>query len=171
MAPDRHGATPGIDRFKAAQDAPHGGFGSALGEIRAGGKRGHWIWYVFPQISGLGASATSQYYAIEDEREAAAYLRDPDLRARLLIITSAVAEQLTAREPVPLARLMGSGIDALKLVSSLTLFGAVARKLHAAEGLEELKSISDVADQVLAIAAAQGYPPCQHTLGRLRGTG
>ena len=84
-----------LDRFREAQNSSHAGFESALAELRSGGKRGHWIWYVFPQIDGLGMSGLSQAFAIDGEEEAAAFLRDAELRSRLLTITSTVAEQLS----------------------------------------------------------------------------
>jgi uncharacterized protein (DUF1810 family) len=153
-----------LDRFKAAQDSSRSGFQSALGEIQAGAKRGHWIWYVFPQLAGLGSSPLSQSFAIDDE-EAAEYLQDAELRSRLLTIASAVAEQL--RKGRTLRGLMGSEIDAQKVVSSLTLFGRVARKLHEVGGTNAYDSVAKIADEVLAAAASQGYPPCAYTLRRL----
>src|SRR5688500_14248453 len=71
----RH-AMDGLERFKVAQDAEHGGFRSAIAELRAGRKRTHWIWFVFPQISGLGSSETSRRFALRGREEAEAYLRD-----------------------------------------------------------------------------------------------
>ena len=155
-------------RFKSAQDAEHAGFASALREIRAGGKRGHWIWYIFPQLSGLGTSDTSRFFAIDGEQEAAAFLRDPELRSRLLSIAGAVAQQLSTGRAPSLCALMGSDTDARKVVSSLTLFRQVARTLHASEGLEAYATLASVADEVLSRAAAEGYPPCAETLRRLR---
>lgn len=154
---------PELDRFRRAQEAPGSGFDAALREIRFGRKRGHWIWYIFPQLAGLGFSAMSQAFAIADRQEAIDYLRDPVLRDRLLTITRAVAEQLDAG--TPLARVMGSGIDAKKLVSSLTLFGAVARDLlrNDPDADKTLQQLAAVADDVLARAEAQGYPPCEYT--------
>ena len=69
-----------LSRFHNAQ---RGSYETALREIRAGHKRSHWIWYIFPQIQGLGYSSTAQYYAIADLGEAKAYLADPVLRERL----------------------------------------------------------------------------------------
>ena len=69
-----------LSRFHNAQ---RGSYETALKEIRAGHKRSHWIWYIFPQIHGLGYSSTAQYYAIADLGEAKAYLADPVLRERL----------------------------------------------------------------------------------------
>jgi len=149
-----------LERFRSAQNAALAGFDAALAEIRAGGKRGHWIWYVFPQLAGLGSSSTSQFYGLDGEAEAAAFLRDDELRARLLTITTAVRDQLRAHAGLSLRTLMGSETDARKLVSSLTLFGWMAGKLHDPE-------MADASQDVLSIAAAQGYPACAYTLGRL----
>jgi uncharacterized protein (DUF1810 family) len=163
-------STSRLDRFRQAQNSPHAGFESALAELRSGAKSGHWIWYVFPQIDGLGMSGLTQAFALDGEEEAAEFLRDAELRSRLLAIASTVVEQLGTGRVASLRQLMGSDIDAKKVVSSLTLFGHVARKLHEAEGLDASCAISKVADDVLAIAASQGYPPCAHTLRRLRAT-
>ena len=156
-----------LDRFKAAQNSPHAGFESALKEIRTGAKTGHWIWYVFPQIAGLGASGPSQTFAIADENEAVEFLRDSDLRHRLLTIASAVADQLRTGPTQSLRALMGSDIDVRKLVSSLTLFGRVARKMHETEHLNEYGALATVANEVLAAAASEGYAECAYTLGRI----
>lgn len=151
-----------LKRFTDAQDGGTGlpGFAEALREIQTGGKRSHWIWYVFPQIAGLGSSGYAVRYAIADEDEAVAYLRDDVLRERLLTITRAVAEQIRPPRSMPLTRVMGSDIDAQKLVSSLTLFG------HVAETRPEYAELATLAREVLATAAGEGYPPCQHTLTR-----
>ena len=158
---------PRIQRFRDAQDSPHAGFQSALGEIRTGGKRGHWIWYVFPQLEGLGSSGPARAFAIRGAGEAREYLRDPDLRSRLLLIATALVEQL--RTGTDLAALMGSDIDARKVVSSLTLFGRIASDLNRIEPVDAHESLARVADEVLSRAAAEGYPPCAYTLERLRG--
>jgi uncharacterized protein (DUF1810 family) len=160
---------PSLDRYLDAQNHPRDGFQSAFDEIRAGGKRSHWIWYIFPQLSGLGTSGPSVQYAIADVPEARAYLHHPKLRSRLLAITSAVAEQLESGKP--LVVVMGSSIDALKLASSLTLFSHVARQLHAAGGLDAHRDLATTAEKVLAIADEQGYPQCRFTLDRLRLSG
>ena len=156
-----------LDRYIEAQNQPHTGFASALAEIRAGGKQGHWIWYVFPQLAGLGRSGPSLRYAIADLPEARAYLQHPELLARLLAITSAVAEQ--ARRGHRLDHVMGSSIDAAKLVSSLTLFAHVARQLSVAEGPDPYRDLAAAAEEVLGAAAEQGYPRCRFTLDRLGG--
>ncbi len=151
-----------LERFVTAQ--ANGEFDTALAEMRAGRKRSHWIWHVFPQIAGLGSSHMSQTYAIRDRDEAVAYLRHPVLAARLLEITTAVADQV--RKGAPVDRLMGSSIDAAKLVSSLTLFGRVARSLSTSPG-DAHAAFADLADEVLTAAAAQGHPECGHTVNRL----
>ena len=154
-----------LQRFKDAQAQRGSGFESALAEIQGGRKLGHWIWYVFPQLAGLGTSPMSQTYGIAGVAEAEAYLRDPLLRGRLLTITLAVVEQL--RRGVSIESLMNSSIDAMKLVSSMTLFGHVARRLHAAEQLNDYASLARLADEVVATADAERYLPCAFTLSRL----
>jgi uncharacterized protein (DUF1810 family) len=156
-----------LDRFKTAQASPHAGFETALAEIKAGRKTSHWIWYVFPQLAGLGTSHLSQMFAIADADEAAEYLRDTELRSRLVTITTAVAEQLRSGD-LALASLMGSAIDAQKLVSSLTLFESAASTLHETEGDEAHSAMAAVAGEVLAVAASQGYPRCAHTREHLQ---
>jgi uncharacterized protein (DUF1810 family) len=160
---------PGLERFKQAQDLPHASFEAALAEIRSGGKQGHWIWYVFPQLSGLGASTASQTYGISDVAEAVEYLHDPVLCSRLLTMTTAVAERVTSGQRVSLETLMGASIDVRKLVSSLTLFGNLARKLYATEGLDAHEALARASEEVLALAAADGYAPCSYTIAHLGG--
>ena len=103
-----------LSRFHKAQQ---GSYETALAEIRSGRKRSHWIWYIFPQIQGLGFSSTAQYYAIENLEEAKAYLADPVLRERLLAISYA----LLALDSCDPSEVMGYPDD-LKLRSSMTLF-------------------------------------------------
>lgn len=158
-----------LERFKEAQRSSHAGFAVALDEIRCGGKRGHWIWYVFPQLEGLGTSPAARVYAIADEEEAVAFLREPELRSRLLAIASAVASQLKTGPGKSLRALMGSDVDARKVVSSMTLFGEVARMLHDAEGGAEYGALATAADDVLAAAEAEGFSRCAYTLRRIRG--
>jgi uncharacterized protein (DUF1810 family) len=154
-----------LDRFKDAQADPGAGFESAVAELRAGRKQGHWIWYIFPQLSGLGISSFSQLYGIDGRAEATEYLQDQLLRSRLLTVTETVAERL--REGVPLRTLMGSSIDVQKLVSSLTLFGEVATELSASESSTDYESLSHLAAEVLAAAAREGVPHCRFTLAAL----
>jgi len=155
-----------LQRFKDAQDEERSGFQSALAEMQAGAKRGHWIWYVFPQLAGLGNSGMSETYAIADVAEAMAYARDPILCERLLTITMSVATRL--REGVPVAVLMGSRLDALKLVSSLTLFEQVAKELRASACEERHRALATAAEEVIDVVGAQGYSRCTYTLESLR---
>ncbi len=103
-----------LDRFVTAQRDSHA---TALAEIRNGAKRSHWMWYVFPQIAGLGSSPTARFYAIRSADEARAYLAHPLLGSRLREAVAAL-ESLTG---VTAERVFGS-VDAMKLRSSLTLF-------------------------------------------------
>lgn len=144
-----------LDRFHRAQAS---GFEKALAEIRASHKRSHWIWYIFPQIAGLGRSSTAQEYALRDLAEACAYLRDPLLFARYREITATAAEKLA--EGTGLERLMGSEIDARKFVSSLTLFRAAASGLDG----EKFRELAALCETALQAASSQGHPPCQFTL-------
>ncbi len=109
-----------LQRFVAAQDAA-GTYERALSELRAGRKRSHWMWFVFPQIAGLGHSANARMYAISSLAEAKAYIAHPLLGPRLLECTSA----LLALECTSAVEILG-GIDAVKLRSSMTLFAAAA---------------------------------------------
>ena len=157
-----------LDRFHQAQDQRHAGFVEALAEIHAGGKRSHWIWYILPQLAGLGESSMSRTYAIADRAEAEAYLRDPVLCERYLEIISAIADQLARGGR--LEDLMGSSIDTQKLASSLTLFGDVAARLFEREGLPSHDAIARTARDVLKTAAGQGVPACSVTRQRLEST-
>ena len=154
-----------LERFKEAQDAPRSGNDVALAELRAGHKHSHWIWYVFPQLRGLGRSPMADFYGIADLEEADAYLRDAVLRSRLLQSASAALERVDAG--VPLAMLMGGEIDTLKLVSSMTLFAAIARRAAPRDATGECGRIADVADALLAAAGREGYEPCAFTRQRL----
>lgn len=145
-----------LDRFLAAQAHPEVGYANAVAELRDGAKRSHWIWWIFPQLAGLGASSTSERYAIADLDEALAYLRHPTLGARLAEATAVVRRQCS--DGVPLSTLMGSRIDALKLVSSLTLFARAGRDEPGAAA-----ALAHEAEAVLRVAAGQGIPRCAFT--------
>ena len=151
-----------LGRFREAQDGTPG-FAEALEELRAGAKAGHWIWYVFPQLRGLGQSPMAVRYGLEGPQEAAAYLDDPLLADRLAAATAAVRVHLTSPDPMPLEELMGSEIDALKLVSSMTLFSQVARAEHARRPRALLAALAEDAHAILDAAAAQGLQPCSFT--------
>jgi uncharacterized protein (DUF1810 family) len=109
-----------LERFVAAQDAG-GSYQRAVAELRSGRKSGHWMWYVFPQIAGLGQSPTSKLYAISSEAEASAFLAHPVLGPRL----RDCAEILTRLSGRTAEQVFG-GIDAMKLRSSMTLFQRAA---------------------------------------------
>lgn len=151
-----------LARFHAAQADPNAGYDIALAEIRRGRKTSHWIWYIFPQLAGLGHSDRAKRYALRDLDEACDYLRDPLLRLRYEEIGSAVGDQLA--RGVALEDLMGSRIDAVKLVSSLTLFRAAAQSLAATNS--SFESLATLCESMLGRAAAAGYPPCAHTATR-----
>ncbi|GAA2753712.1 DUF1810 domain-containing protein [Amnibacterium kyonggiense] len=105
-----------LARFRTAQDA-HGAFTDALAELRAGRKRTHWMWFVFPQLAGLGRSQTARYFAIPDLDAARGYLADPVLGPRLVEAALAAADA-----PATSVEELLGGIDAMKLRSSMTLF-------------------------------------------------
>lgn len=107
----------GLERFIEAQNDS---YDQALKEIRNGRKLTHWIWYIFPQMKGLGFSYNSEYYGIASLQEARDYLENELLRKRLFEIT----ESLLMHKGKDIESIMGD-IDALKLKSSMTLFDAV----------------------------------------------
>jgi uncharacterized protein (DUF1810 family) len=107
-----------LDRFVRAQA---GTFETAMAELRRGRKASHWMWFVFPQIAGLGRSPTAVRYAITDLDEARAYLAHPVLGPRLQAATEAAEHA-----PAPDVDTLLGGIDAVKLRSSVTLFGRAA---------------------------------------------
>ena len=108
----------GLERFVAAQDPV---WPRVVAELAAGKKRSHWMWFVFPQIEGLGSSAMSQRYALPSLDEARAYLAHPVLGARLRQVTD-----LMLGHAGPPAEAILGGIDAVKFRSSMTLFRAAA---------------------------------------------
>ena len=109
-----------LERFVIAQDSG-GTYGHALAELRSGMKRSHWMWFVFPQLAGLGHSETARRYAISSLDEARAYYRHNVLGPRLREAAAAVA----AVEGRSAVQIFG-GIDARKLHSSMTLFRLAA---------------------------------------------
>jgi uncharacterized protein (DUF1810 family) len=155
-----------LTRFKVAQDALTNGFATALAELRAGRKQSHWIWYIFPQLTGLGRSETARYYGLPNLDEACAYLRDPLLRSRLQAITEVVAQQLD--QGVRLTELMGGETDALKLVSSLTLFEIAAKKSAAEDA--SLQPLVELCGRVLVQAEQEGFPRCDYTIRQVPGS-
>ena len=108
-----------LGRFVSAQEYD---YEIALLEIRKGRKQSHWMWYIFPQIQGLGYSPTAQYYAIENRKEAVEYLKHPILGTRLIEIS----EALLSLKENDATRIMGYPDD-LKLKSSMTLFYEISK--------------------------------------------
>lgn len=109
-----------LERFLAAQAAD---YDDALDDIRNGRKRGHWIWYIFPQQKGLGHSYNSEYYGLDGIDEARAYLAHPVLGARLREISEALLAHEGKRD---IDAIMGSSIDVLKLQTCMNLFNRVS---------------------------------------------
>ena len=119
----------GLERFVQAQADS---YARALRDIKSGRKTSHWMWYIFPQLSGLGHSQTARYYAIRDRAEAEAYLAHPVLGKRLLEISS----ELLKLESSDATAVMGWPDD-LKLKSSMTLFSLVSREPVCRQVLEK----------------------------------
>jgi uncharacterized protein (DUF1810 family) len=107
-----------LRRFIEAQ-APV--YAQALDELRRGAKRSHWMWYIFPQLAGLGHSSTARFYAIADQPEAEAYLAHPLLGSRLVECTQAML-----MHPDKSAHAILGSPDDLKFRSSMTLFNAMS---------------------------------------------
>jgi uncharacterized protein (DUF1810 family) len=114
-----------LQRFRDAQEQG-GMYATALAELRAGRKRSHWIWFVFPQLDGLGTSPTARRYAIKSLAEARAYLADAVLGPRLHECCQALLTLGASASPGASAEAVLGGIDALKLRSSMTLFASAA---------------------------------------------
>lgn len=119
----------GLQRFV---DAQRDTYDTALAELRAGSKRSHWMWFVFPQVAGLGRSATAQHFAITGLDEARAYLAHPVLGPRLVECTQALVDHGGADA----VAVFGS-VDAQKLRSSMTLFA------HADAGQPLFRAVLD----------------------------
>jgi uncharacterized protein (DUF1810 family) len=120
-----------LQRFVAAQDAG-GTYDRATAELRNGRKTSHWMWFIFPQVAGLGYSPASRTYAITSLAEARAYLAHPVLGARLI-----ECAEIVTRVPGRTAEQIFGEVDALKLRSCVTLFG------HAAPGEPVFRQVLD----------------------------
>ncbi len=118
-----------LTRFVEAQESA---FATALDELRSGEKRSHWMWFIFPQIAGLGQSPTARKYAIADMFEARAYLSHTTLGVRLSDCTEAMLAWGGKRDAV---EILGS-IDAMKFASSMTLFEAAGGDVVFAAALD-----------------------------------
>lgn len=132
--------------FLSAQSSPWAGHAAALAELRTGHKTGHWIWYVFPQLVGLGRSEVAERFSIKGIDEARNYLAHPVLGERLQQAVEVVLGQLLPPVSTTPQVLMGGRLDACKLVSSLTLFGAAAQ-------LSEEHADTEVAARAARLAA------------------
>lgn len=137
----------GLERFVEAQS---GTWPAALGELQRGAKTSHWMWFVFPQLAGLGRSPTAQFYAIRGIAEARAYLAHPLLAARLREGTEAMLAWAGRRSP---EAVLGA-VDAAKLRSCLTLFEAAGggdpfpRALDALyDGVRDRRTLALLADR------------------------
>jgi uncharacterized protein (DUF1810 family) len=117
-----------LQRFIDAQD---GAFHDALAELRAGSKQSHWMWFIFPQLAGLGRSPTARLFGIASLDEARAYLEHPLLGSRLHACVDAILPWAGRRRA---EQIFGS-VDAMKLRSSLTLFDQVEPRSQFARGL------------------------------------
>lgn len=141
-------------------------YNKAKREIDRGRKTSHWIWYIFPQISGMGNSSTAKKYAVADFAEACEYLKNPTLFNRYYEILSSVHSQLKQKTDAKI--LMGSEIDALKLTSSLTLFEAAAEHLSQSEPQKaEYQKLAALCSDTLKILDEQNFKKCKFTLGKL----
>jgi len=136
-----------LERFVAAQEPV---YERALAELRAGKKESHWMWFIFPQLVGLGQSTNAIYYGLEGKAEAAAYMAHPVLGPRLVACTRAVMENAADWHGVE--AIFGRPDD-LKFQSSITLFSR-ARPTHPVFGE--------------ALEAIYGGVGCQLTLERMR---
>ena len=110
-----------IIRFKTIQENPFTGYAQALKEITNGKKTSHWIWYIFPQLRGLGQSSRSTYYGLSGREEALLYLQDEQLGTRLREITVALLNHADR----PAVSILGE-IDAMKVQSCMTLFDFIS---------------------------------------------
>ena len=111
-----------LERFKKAQERD---YSIALAEIKNGRKESHWMWYIFPQLKGLGFSPTAEYYGINGSVEAKSYISDDLLRSRLIEISEALLALKTSNA----SEVMGYP-DNLKLKSCMTLFGEIAPEIE-----------------------------------------
>lgn len=110
-----------IERFVEAQESPYAGYAQALKEIKTGRKISHWIWYIFPQLRGLGHSRMSHFYGITDKAEVKTYLNHPILGSRL----REISEALLSHTDKSAEWILGD-IDAQKVKSCMTLFDCIS---------------------------------------------
>jgi uncharacterized protein (DUF1810 family) len=142
-----------LERF---HDGYRNDYVEALDEVNSGRKRTHWMWYIFPQIAGLGSSPAAVRYAIRNRAEAEAFLRDPVLGPGYRTLVHAVWQQ-TCERGITVRELFGRPDDQ-KLVSSLTLFADIATDL----GDDWVDTVTK-ANEILDHAVLQGLPRCVTT--------
>ena len=148
-----------LQRFIDAQDR-EGTYANALAEIRAGHKQSHWIWYILPNLRGLGYSETARFYAIDGQIEAAAYYRHPLLGERLTVVAEAVVTAVTAGHT--LEGIFGD-VDAKKTISCMTLFQIVGTNTTVQDCAHHQR-FQAAAQTILATGESQGLPRCVKTL-------
>lgn len=157
----------GLDRFIRALEAPETGIDTAAAELGAGHKQSHWIWYVFPQLAGLGSSVMARRYALQSVAEAEAFFADARLRGHLLRATSALDEGLGDTGQRTLLDVLGSAVDVQKVVSSLTLFHAIARGMAEPAHDNQASGFVATAGRLLSRAEREGFARCRFTLKAL----
>jgi uncharacterized protein (DUF1810 family) len=144
-----------LSRFISAQNAGSpSAYDRALADLRSGRKRSHWIWFVLPQLQGLGRSAKAQHYGINGLEEAKAYLNETTLLSRLEEVIAVITKRLHQPEQT-LSRLMGGNLDATKTISCLTLFEAAG--LSSAQAL--LNQLGQRCAKTQALLNAPAEPP------------
>ena len=148
-----------LQRFIDAQEGD-GMYAIALAEIRAGRKQSHWIWYILPNLRGLGYSETARFYAIDGQAEALAYYQHPFLGARLTEVAQAIVTALSAGQT--LEEVFGD-IDAKKTISCMTLFDMIGTNT-AVQGCAHHFLFQAAAQTILKAGVAQGYPRCVMTV-------
>jgi uncharacterized protein (DUF1810 family) len=149
-----------LQRFVQAQKKD---YQLAKQELENGRKQSHWIWYIFPQLKGLGRSRMSQKYDIENGDEACAYLDDPILFERLHELLSIVKQQL--EKGVSLVTLFNGKTDAYKFTSSITLFNLAAKQLSdSSVKPQKFKLFLQQSNEVLDIIQKQNFNRCQYTI-------
>jgi uncharacterized protein (DUF1810 family) len=134
------------DRFLAAQASV---YDSVLRELRAGRKTSHWMWFVFPQVAGLGRSETARFYALPSLDDARLYAAHPVLGSRLRECTALV----NRHAGTPIARILGD-VDAMKFRSSMTLFAEATGEALFRQALDDFYGGEPDAETLRLIAAA-----------------
>jgi uncharacterized protein (DUF1810 family) len=138
----------GLERFLDAQQSS---YATALAELQAGEKRSHWMWYIFPQIAGLGRSETARHYAIRDIAEAWSYLAHPVLGPRLDRCTGAMLGWAGKRG----AKAILGSLDAMKFHSSMTLFEAARGGARFGEAIDRFFMGARDTDTLSILATAE----------------